>query len=228
MTTTFGMFVKRPVPGQVKTRLAASIGDKHAADLYGAFLEDLTSRFRDIAARRVLAYSPDDELSREFFMQLGNGAYELWPQPDGALGQRMDSFFQKFGSGPAVLIGSDSPTLERPDVESALKRLETVDCVLGPATDGGVYLIGLKNGPWPIFENVTWSTSLVLEQLLAEVQKVGATIDVLRPWYDVDTLDDLNFLRGHLAALKFSRTESGRKTPRTESVLDVISKLPPL
>ena len=144
MTATFGMFVKFPEPGRVKTRLAAAIGAELAAEMYSAFLSDLIPRFRDIAARRILAYAPDDQRSREFFERLSGGSFELWAQPEGSLGDRMRSFFEAFGPEPVVLVGSDSPTLLRGDVELALSALHRVDCVLGPATDGGVYLIGLN------------------------------------------------------------------------------------
>ena len=154
MASTFGMFVKYPEPGRVKTRLAAAIGDRLAAQFYEACLEDLIPRFQDIAARRVLAYTPDDERSRQFFQRLADGRFELWAQPDGTLGERMRSFFAAFGPEPVVLVGSDSPALKQCDVQRALSALETVDCVLGPATDGSVYLIGLRGGPWPIFDAV--------------------------------------------------------------------------
>ena len=143
MTSTLGLFVKFPEPGRVKTRLAAEIGHELAAELYSAFLSDLIPRFRDITARRVLAYTPNDDRSRQFFERLADGQFELWAQPEGNLGERMRSFFEAFGPEPVVLMGSDSPTLLRNHVEHALNVLRSVDCVLGPATDGGVYLIGM-------------------------------------------------------------------------------------
>ena len=172
MTSTFGMFVKYPEPGQVKTRLATAIGDRLAADLYAAFLADLIPRFQHVAARRVLAYAPDDERSRTYFQRLSGGRFELWAQPGGTLGDRLRSFFAAFGPEPAVLVGSDSPTLRECDVQRALTALDTVDCVLGPATDGGVYLIGLQGGPWPIFDAVEWSTSRVLRQIVGAVRRL--------------------------------------------------------
>jgi uncharacterized protein len=219
---TFGMFVKSPEPGRVKTRLAAAIGDEWATALYRAFLIDLIPRYNDLRARRVLAYAPNDEVTYRYFEHLSQGAYELWPQPEGPLSRRMQIFFEAFGPGPTVLVGSDSPTLAKFDVEYALQRLQEVDCVLGPATDGGLYLIGLKGGPWPIFSNVKWSTSRVLEHVLAEARRCGASLEMLQLWYDVDTLDDVNFLRGHLAALKISQPNLLSDLEQTEIMLDVI------
>jgi uncharacterized protein len=225
---TFGMFVRFPEPGRVKTRLAAAIGDEWATALYRAFLIDLIPRYSDLRARRVLAYSPNNEVTRRYFEHLSQGAFELWPQPDGPLSRRLQSFFEAFGPEPTVLIGSDSPTLAKFDVEYALQRLQEVDCVLGPATDGGLYLIGHKGGPWPIFSNVEWSTSRVLEQILAEARRCGASLEVLPIWYDVDTLDDLNFLRGHLAALKISQPTLLSDLEQTKIMLDVIDDRPVL
>ena len=226
MTATFGMFVKFPEPGRVKTRLAAAIGDEWATRLYIAFLIDLIPRYSELRARRVLAYSPNDEVTRRYFEHLSQGAYELWPQPAGPLSWRMQIFFETFGPQPTVLIGSDSPTLAMFEVEYALQRLQVVDCVLGPAMDGGLYLIGLKGGPWPIFSKVRWSTSRVLEQVLAEVRHYGAAVEMLPLWYDVDTLDDVNFLRGHLAALKISQPNMFPDLGQTEIMLDVIDGRP--
>lgn len=135
--TTLGMFVKAPEPGRVKTRLAAVIGDANAAELYRAFLTDLIERFRQTGDRRVLAYSPADDMTREFFRQLAGGDYDLWPQPDADLGTRMQTFFETFGPEPVVLIGSDSPTLPDESPAAAFELLERTDVVLGPATDGG-------------------------------------------------------------------------------------------
>ena len=224
MTSTFGLFVKYPEPGRVKTRLAKSLGDELAAELYEAFLSDLVTRFCDINARRVLAYTPDDERSRQFFERLASGQFKLWAQPDGPLGERMQNFFETFGPGPIVLIGSDSPTLLRCDVEHALAALSNdVDCVLGPATDGGVYLIGLHRQPYSLFDRVEWSTSSVFEQMIAEVQHAGASLELLPLWYDIDTLNDIHFLRGHLAALRMTQPQLWEEVAQTRRVLDVIA-----
>ena len=232
MTSTFGMFVKYPEPGRVKTRLAAEIGDRLAADLYAAFVQDLMARFRDLPVRRILAYTPDDERTREFFEcrfdrgQMEDSGYELWPQPEGSLAERMIAFFDKFGPEPVVLIGSDSPTLDRFDVEYALQRIREVDCVLGPAADGGLYLIGLRGEQVSrILRKVEWGTSRVLEQTIGEARRFGLSLDTLRLWYDIDTLDDLNFLRGHLAALCQSHAD-WEDVSETRHMLDVLAGKP--
>ena len=223
--STFGLFVKYPEPGRVKTRLAGVIGDVLAAELYVAFMDDLIARFRDINARRVLAYTPGHDRSREYFERLADGRFELWLQPEGSLGERIESFFEAFGPEPVVLVGSDSPTLPRCDVEHALTALNNkVDCVLGPATDGGVYLIGLHQrafapfGKHGLFDRIEWSTSRVFQQMLVAAQKAGASLDLLPLWYDIDTQPDTDFLRGHLAALRMTQPQLWEEVAQTRRV----------
>lgn len=227
MTTTFGMFVKAPNPGRVKTRLAATIGDVPAAELYRAFLSDVIERFRRTGDRRVLAYSPADDMTREVFSQLSVGDYELWPQPDADLGTRMRMFFEAFGPEPVVLIGSDSPTLPGEFPAAAFELLQRADVVLGPATDGGLYLIGLnqRRRTWPIFDGIDWSTSRVLHQMMQRLDHEQARVEVLPPWYDIDEPADLDFLRGHLLALRSSKGQLLSDTPATRSALKLLSAL---
>ncbi len=227
MSTTFGMFVKFPQPGRVKTRLVAAIGDANASRLYEAFVTDLCSQFGAIADRRVLAFSPISLEARQYFGELSSGRFELWPQPDESLGDRMQSFFETFGPDPVVLIGSDSPTLPREFVDDALRQLDLNDVVLGPATDGGLYLIGLNGHrtsgslqrTWPIFQGIDWSTSRVLEQVCERLAKAEASVHLLPPWYDVDQPDDLNLLQGHLLGLQLSSKPAIQHLPATRAVL---------
>lgn len=225
--TTLGMFVKNPEPGRVKTRLAASIGDPAAAQLYRGFVTDLIQRFRSTGTRRVLAYSPAEAACREFFTQQSAGSYELWPQPITGLGTRMRQFFEAFGPEPVVLIGSDSPTLPVGFPNVAFAMLQQSDVVLGPATDGGLYLIGLnqQRRAWPIFDDIDWSTSRVLDQVMKRLVELEARVEVLPPWYDIDEPSDLPFLRGHLAAIRVSKEASVYDAPATRAALEL---LPPL
>jgi rSAM/selenodomain-associated transferase 1 len=199
-----GIFVRHPVPGLVKTRLAAELGGKRAAELYSAFIADLAGRFRGVGTERTLCFCPDSAESRRYFETIAGRDYRLWPQPDTDLGTRMQRFFEDHIRGPGdrvILIGSDSPTLPRGFVEQAFADLDEAGCVLGPASDGGFYLIGMQGRAWPIFAGVEWSTSRVLNHTVARIQACGARLAVLPPWYDVDTPDDLAVLVGHLRAL---------------------------
>ncbi len=254
----FGLFAKRPVPGQVKTRLAAELGPANAATLYEAFLHDLLDRFRDACDARIIGYTPDDPDTRTYFAGLpadvvpetesagimtrkptgdipsvlagdisetgpiGLG-YHLWPQPAGPLDVRIEAFFDEaLSRGPpytvrAILIGSDSPTLPRDSIEQAFETLEDHDVVLGPATDGGYYLIGVRRQVPGWLRSVPWSTNETLRRTVEAVTAMSASLALLPPWYDVDTPEDLTFLANHLAALRAA--EPDRAVSRTEAWL---------
>ncbi|MBL8797559.1 MAG: TIGR04282 family arsenosugar biosynthesis glycosyltransferase, partial [Planctomycetia bacterium] len=135
-----GIFAKWPTPGQVKTRLAAETTPAWAAEVARAFLLETLSRLDHMPARRVLAFAPADAAAH--FANLVQGRYELLPQADGDLGQRMAAYFERqrdAGAAATVLIGTDSPTLPAAYIEQAFAALKTADVVLGPATDGGYY-----------------------------------------------------------------------------------------
>src|SRR5262249_552818 len=129
--------------------------------------------------------------------------FRLEAQCAGDLGLRMKRFFaNRFAAGPSavVLLGTDSPTLPLAFVEQAFTELQSADVVLGPATDGGYYLIGCRRLP-PLFDGIAWSSSRVLAQTVACLHEPAWQLALLPPWYDVDTPDDWQMLCGHLAAL---------------------------
>lgn len=203
---TLGLFLKQPLPGRVKTRLGVEIGHESAARLAEAFQRDLLERTAGLAERRLLACSPDTPESRAWFMQWQRAGDELWPQPETGLGERMSRYFEdslKRG-GPVVLIGSDSPTLPVELIRDAFAQLTSVDCVLGPAFDGGYCLVGQRTFLPEMFDNIDWSSPRVLTQTVARLAAAGRSLALLPPWYDVDGLDDLRFLSGHLDALELA------------------------
>ena len=203
--TILGIFVKYPLAGDVKTRIAAELGGQRAAEIYAAFVADVVARFQLTADERYLCFAPSQDESREYFERLAGPGYRLWPQPGGNLGVRMRQFFDDhLGSTDrrVIVIGSDSPTLPREFVERAYDDLGGADCVLGPATDGGYYLIGMQGRVWPLFEEIEWGGSRVLEQTIRHVVAAGGRPALLPVWYDVDTPGDLQVLAGHLDALE--------------------------
>lgn len=198
-----GIFVKESVPGRVKTRLAATLGPDAAAELYCAFIGDLTDRFRTTADTRWLGFTPVTESSRAAMRPFAGREFELWPQPDADLGVRIADFFgftKAAGATQTVLIGSDSPNLPRELVEQAFTALNTTDAVLGPATDGGYYLIGTRLPLAGVLDGVRWSTEHTLADTAIRIAATGLTLSLLPPWYDIDTADDLTTLAGHFAA----------------------------
>jgi rSAM/selenodomain-associated transferase 1 len=189
---------KAPRPGFVKTRLARSIGDDRAAELYVAFLQDLAVRFGDGQALGWYV-TPDDgwpELRR------------LLPDQDGALvlgqgkgdwGERQRRLFAEAnarGERRTVLIASDSPQLEPETVGQAFRALEQHDLVLGPVTDGGYYLIGMSGDHAEVLDGVRMSRETVLEEILERAEALGAGVALLEPTFDVDEGQDLELLRG--------------------------------
>ncbi len=197
---TFGLFAKYWQGGQVKTRLAKHIGDESAARLQRIFVESLVARFATLPAELVLCYWPQ-ERHAEFAAIVGNTSWQLQPQSDGDLGARLEHFFQSAcarGCASAVVIGADSPTLPREYVFQAFQKLEDSPVALGPAEDGGYYLLGLRPPLPPIFKDMPWSTPLVFNETIARLKSAGIAYATLPPWYDVDDLEGLQRLRDEL------------------------------
>jgi rSAM/selenodomain-associated transferase 1 len=224
-----GLFAKEPRPGRVKTRLAAESSADWAAQVAAAFLHDLVDRLAGVEARRMLVFSPPD--AGAYFAELARDRFALAAQADGDLGRRLAVFFEdqlRTGADAVVVLGTDSPTVPLDHVEQAFRELERADVVLGPAVDGGYYLLGCAPHPSllssgkgargeglpPLFAGIAWGTSRVLADTVARLADPAWRLAVLPPWYDVDTLDDWRMLRGHLAALRKAGIDPG--VPRTE------------
>ena len=225
----FGFFAKHPVPGKVKTRLGTTIGNEFSARLYAAFLADTADRFRTEFDQRWIGWSPGADVeseaemnsARQFFETTSNGDFQLWRQPDVSLGERMLQFFQhafRNGAHSMVLIGTDSPSLPRCYVHQAFDLLADNDVVIGPATDGGYYLIGQSKTAHDVFDGIEWSSASVLKNTIEKLRGQNLKFGLLDPWYDVDTADDLQMLIGHLHALH----ATGQEIP--ERVYDLLCK----
>ena len=211
-----GLFAKWPAPGAVKTRLAA--GDPAwGARVARAFLLDTVERLAAVDAYRVLAFAPPEREAD--FAAVVAGRFALVPQAEGDLGRRLAAFVEHHlaaGARAVVLVGTDSPTLPVGHVERAFAELERADVVLGPASDGGYYLIGCGPARPPLFEGIAWSTGRVLADTVAALADPRWRLAVLPPWYDVDTAGDWAMLCGHLAALRRAGLDPG--VPHTEAL----------
>lgn len=209
-----GVFAKRPRAGEVKTRLASDTSTAWAAQVASAFLLDTLTRLASVNARRFLVFSPDE--AAEELAGLAGSSFNLLPQGDGDLGQRLSRFIERFtASGPVVAVGSDSPTLPTACIEQAFTDLERVDVVLGPATDGGYYLIGCRRFFPELFVGIDWSSPHVLRQTVERLP-TEIRLSLLPPWYDVDSLEDWQMLVGHLAAMR--RAGIDPRTSRVEAL----------
>ena len=196
---TLIMMSKAPVEGRVKTRLAKDTSSAFAANLQKAFITDIADRFASGAFRTVVACAPDCE--HPTFQELMKNGWELWDQGSGSLGERMrrarDSALDE-GAGPVVFIGSDSPTLPKALVDSAFEALGHCELVLGPAFDGGYYLIGTSAREDSIFTNIPWGTGSVFSTTVLRLQEQRTRFAVLPFWYDVDDIDTLRHMSAHL------------------------------
>jgi rSAM/selenodomain-associated transferase 1 len=215
-----GVFAKWPRPGAVKTRLGG--GPDWGARVACAFLRDALARLGAVADRRVLAFAPP-EAHADFAALLAGGpgeSFTLTPQTDGDLGRRLSALVGgelAAGATAVVVVGTDSPTLPVEYVEGAFARLAAADVVLGPATDGGYYLLGCGPRLPPIFDGVAWGGAVVLAETVARLPEAGWRLALLPPWYDVDTPADWAVLRGHLAAQRRAGLDPG--VPHTEALL---------
>ena len=181
------LFVKAPRPGAVKTRLAKAIGAPAAVAAYRQLVETLLNQLQGLGGVEV-CFSPDDAAS-----ELQHWLKEGWsssPQGDGDLGQRLQSAFQRAfqaGAKRVAIIGSDCPAIRVEDIREAWGGLQTHDVVLGPATDGGYWLIGLRQPQPALFRGVHWSTGDVFAETIQRVQHAGLSVQLLHELADVDT-----------------------------------------
>jgi rSAM/selenodomain-associated transferase 1 len=188
------IFVKAPRAGLVKTRLARTIGSDPACDAYRTLVDDLLAQLHSLHPVE-LRFAPDDS-ANEIKPWL-TGHWSAAAQGGGPLGKRLTrAFADAFagGWGRVVTIGSDCPEVTAGDVAQAWRALETQDVVLGPASDGGYWLVGLNAESFRssagIFNGIDWSTSRVLKQTLNWIKANGKSYHLLRELADVDTEED--------------------------------------
>jgi len=181
------VFVKAPRPGAVKTRLAKAIGEFEAAAAYGRLVETLLNQLRGLRELE-LCFCPDDAAGEvRHWLKKGWSSH---PQGGGDLGERLHSAFQRVfqaGAKRVVIIGSDCPAISVEDIREAWDGLRSHDVVLGPATDGGYWLIGLRQLQPDLFRGVRWSTENVFPETMQRAQDAGLSVRLLRELADVDT-----------------------------------------
>ena len=213
------VFVRAPLLGRVKTRLAQALDENLVLGLYRRFILDLLEMLDGLGAPVILCHTPADAGS--IFHQWLPRRYDMMPQKGSHLGLRMASAFQTvFANGfrEAILIGSDSPDLPRRYIENAFSDLPNADAVIGPSTDGGYYLIGFRDETFcpALFDTVAWGTPQVLEETLAIARAHQLCIKLQPRWLDIDEVADLTeFIR---------RNDSDRSSaPRTLAYLKKVN-----
>ena len=203
-------FVRNPERGEVKTRLAATLGQNVARDLYRCFILDMLSALESTGFHITICYYPEDALD-DLKRIVGEG-YAFQTQYGEDLGERMkngmtDSFAQDFD--PVIVIGSDIPDLPLAFIQESFAALQTYDTVIGPALDGGYYLIGFKQESFlaEAFIGIEWGTNMVLTRTLAVLRDNQRTAYLLPPLRDIDALEDLKvFFEKHKHAPHSLRT----------------------
>lgn len=179
----------------MKTRLAAAVGDRAALGIYTRLAEHTLAEVREFAAQDVairIHYAPADA-GEDVRAWLGAGPLYL-PQADGDLGMRMkDAFARAFADGAdrVVIVGSDLPEVSASLLRRAFELLDAHPAVIGPARDGGYYLLGLRGMIDGIFDGMEWSTPHVLRMTLERFSAAGVEPAALEELADVDTVDDL-------------------------------------
>jgi uncharacterized protein len=197
------LFARAPVPGRVKTRLAAAIGAAAAASLYRAFLEDASGQYARIPGIvPVLAGEPTGVAPE--FDGLFQPPWRRRDQGEGDLGDRLcRAFEEEFAAGArwVGVVGSDHPSLPRASLLEAFRAAaESAGAAVIPAADGGFCLLVLPRGASPelLFRGIPWSTDRTFCVLADRAKTSGLPIHVLDGWYDVDRAEDLLRLRKDL------------------------------
>ena len=216
------IFAKAPVPGRVKTRLAASIGDVAAADLHTAFIADLVELVAAHPAQAFLALAGDED--HPAFDVARQKGLDFIEQGEGDLGARLAHvtrmLFETYQLDQLVILGSDSPTLCDKHLDEAFERLALCDVVFGPSFDGGYYLVALNEAHAAVFRQIPWSTNRTLEYSWRQAKAASLLPELLPYWYDVDDFDDLLNLRFHLTQVLCHN--GATRSPHTKKALDEI------
>ncbi len=211
------IFCKAPRPGTVKTRMQPELTPEQSRALYMAMVEDLTATFSDADAFDLLIHFWPTDAAPEMKKWLGADK-RYTPQHDGNLGTKMHLAFTDLLNGgyeyeKVAIIGSDLPSLNEADIESAYRLLDTHDAVFGPTNDGGYYLVALKNPQPVLFDSVEWSTPAVFAQTLTNARRASLSIGQLTEKRDIDNYPEVQ-------RLWRSVQENGTgNIPRTAAVL---------
>ena len=187
------IFIKNPVYGQVKTRLAATAGNVKALEIYKQLVQHTYSITHHLSVEKIIFYSNEiieDDVWKDVFkkqLQCGND-----------LGERMMQAFNytfKNNYSNVVIIGTDCPELNEQMIENAFEKLNEHDVVLGPAADGGYYLLGMKNLHKHLFIDVEWSTNKVLQTTMERCMQHSLNYFLLDELHDVDEEKDLQYMK---------------------------------
>ena len=227
-----GIMAKASVAGTVKTRLVPPLTPEEAAELNTSCLRDVAANIVEAAKQAPIqgfaAYSPLG--SEPFFEDVLPVGFKLLAPKESTLGRSLfhaarDLFDAGYSS--VCLVNADSPTLPTQFLVEAVSRLrESGDrVVLGPAADGGYYLMGLKHLHRRLFEEIDWSTEQVFRQTLARAGEIGVTVAPLPEWYDVDDEATLAMLAREIGPCRSTASPylNGYRAPSTAAFLEKLA-----
>lgn len=201
MPATVVVFARSPVKGEVKTRLAQTVGKEAATSFYKTCASLVLAECASLPeAVKVVVYHPEAQqasMMRRWLDEIGC-PFELKPQSQSTcLGHRMYQAMkaeEDLGATKVLIVGTDVPDLKSEVLTTATELLDTFDVVLGPSKDGGYYLLGLRGVPDGLFLDIPWSTSQVLRDTLQAAARLSlrvAPIDAIPTLLDIDDIDDL-------------------------------------
>jgi rSAM/selenodomain-associated transferase 1 len=184
------LFVRKPELGKVKTRISATVGDEATLLIYQKLLQHTWDITHELPVDKFVFYTeiePDEDL-------WSKGGYVKMIQEAGDLGHRMRSAFETLfekGYDEIIIIGSDCYELTPAIIKEAYQLLQHHELTIGPATDGGYYLLGMKKELKEVFSGIEWSTEKVLDQTLKLMETKRYSYTLLPQLNDVDTIDDV-------------------------------------
>ncbi len=184
------IFVKNPVPGKVKTRLAKTMGEEKAMEIYRQLLDHTHKTTQKLAMDKIVFYS--DEILNEDIWEEKNYGKKLQEGSD--LGKRMANAFKYAFSKAyrkAIIIGSDCFDITPKIINEAFAALPANNFVIGPSHDGGYYLLGMSTFYASLFKNKRWSSDEVLHDTLVDIRNINGSYKLLKELTDIDTEADL-------------------------------------
>jgi len=187
---------KAPVKGRVKTRLAQDIGDERALHVYSIMMATLFANLSAGTDYDVCACVDGD------VRLVQAGTVKPMTQHGSSLGERIKNAVHECSRYDVkIVIGSDTPNITPQIINEGIMNLKHADLVIGPAQDGGYYLIGMKRLHETLFDGISWSTELVLQQTLERAQSSALSTVCLQTMRDIDTADDLRAVMPELVSL---------------------------
>ncbi len=188
MNNALLIFIKNVQKGKVKTRLAQTLGDDKALKIYQALLEHTHSVADTFVGNRMVFYSQFIEENDSWQVS----KFQKYLQQGNDLGERMQYAFETAfeENDTVIIIGSDCASLTPEILQKAVEKLENHDFVLGPALDGGYYLLGMSTFQPLVFEEIKWSTSEVLSKTVQHIKDLNKTYALLEPLSDIDYAED--------------------------------------